>query len=104
METFSLNMMKLLMQINWLLYALSFLGILAAILDLDALVEMLSIGTLLAYSIVDICVIILRYRNPSDCIVKITREIPLQTEDIDASVNSNSVHITSLSGDFKYIC
>ena len=39
-----------------------FTGLLAAILDLDSLVEMLSIGTLLAYTIVVICVMVLRYR------------------------------------------
>ncbi|XP_047138017.1 high affinity cationic amino acid transporter 1 isoform X1 [Hydra vulgaris] len=38
-----------------------FIGILAAIIDLAELVEMMSIGTLLAYSIVVICVLILRY-------------------------------------------
>ena len=38
-------------------------GLLAAILDIDALVEMLSIGTLLAYTVVDICIIILRYKH-----------------------------------------
>ena len=38
-----------------------FLAFLAAIIDLNELVEMLSIGTLLAYSIVVICVVLLRY-------------------------------------------
>ncbi|XP_066915406.1 cationic amino acid transporter 2-like [Clytia hemisphaerica] len=39
------------------------IGLLGALLDIDALVEMLSIGTLLAYTVVDICIIILRYRT-----------------------------------------
>lgn len=38
-------------------------GIIAAVFDLEALVEFLSIGTLLAYSIVSACVIILRHQS-----------------------------------------
>ncbi len=37
-------------------------GILASIFDLDQLVEMSAIGTLLAYSLVSACLIVLRYR------------------------------------------
>ena len=38
-------------------------GLIAAVFDLEALVEFLSIGTLLAYSIVSACVIILRHQG-----------------------------------------
>ncbi|KAI4461589.1 inner membrane transporter ygji-related [Holotrichia oblita] len=41
-------------------------GIMAMIFDIQQLVEMLSIGTLVAYSIVSLCVLILRYRPENE--------------------------------------
>ena len=49
----------------WYQLYCSIVALVAAFLDLNALVDMLSIGTLVGYTIVTICVLILRYR-PND--------------------------------------
>lgn len=71
------------------------IALMAAILDLDSLVEMLSIGTLLAYSIVDISVLMLRYRKPDE---KQTEESSSSRSDSDMTNSDMPSNDTSFFG------
>jgi len=63
-------------------------AIIALIFDLEKLVEFMSIGTLLAYTIVSASVVILRYKP--DSTVSLDRGPPLDTEGDEMSISSVS--------------
>ncbi|XP_065656455.1 cationic amino acid transporter 2 isoform X2 [Hydra vulgaris] len=82
-----------------------FVAFIAAIIDLNELVEMLSIGTLLAYSIVVICVVLLRYEVPDkNCDVNVCTDDKQLVEEESFSRSTNrSKYSTDLGLKKKYI-
>ncbi len=70
-----------------------FAGVLCLIFDLEQLIDMMSIGTLMAYSVVSICVLILRYRPDS---IKSDIKQELNDKDLDEYENIDSSSQVSL--------
>ncbi|XP_057325217.1 cationic amino acid transporter 3-like isoform X2 [Microplitis mediator] len=70
-------------------------GVLAAIFNLDQLVKMMSIGTLLAYSIVAACVLILRYEESEAYEKKVDRDPRTFRFIVTQLVNANNIQLAT---------
>lgn len=62
----------------------------SAVFNLEQLIDMMSIGTLLAYSIVCICVLVLRYKNESGV------EFVIKGNDEAVSSNFSEISVKTL--------
>ena len=71
-----------------LLSGLTF-GLMAAVFNLDVLMDFMSIGTLLAYTMVSACVIILRYKQ-TDADVLFAKERKIEIVEVTVSTMSTA--------------
>jgi cationic amino acid transporter 4 len=76
-------------------------GTLAVILDLETLAEFVSLGTLMAVTVVSACVIVLRYQGIDDCQFKIkVEDADVDTQDKDAESDKTRLTATQFGETF----
>ncbi|ESO95676.1 hypothetical protein LOTGIDRAFT_178302 [Lottia gigantea] len=89
------------------LYSIAVFGVLACIMallfEIDTLVEFMSIGTLMAYTIVAVCIIILRHLPVSKCQFELHPEEVVELETEMKSENTSIIKKSKSHDDFGHL-